>query len=612
MPAPLVRAALDLVENTLVVTDADGTIVYVNKAFTTTTGYSSEVAIGATPAILRSGVHGDEFYAALWSRIKAGHRWDGEIVNRRHDGTLYTDHTTITPLFDDNDEIRNFVAVKRDVSTDAAALTAGSPIGTTHLDGKGRLVYANARFAELWGVPFEELLGFGWFDAVPTAAARDLRATIRQAAADHEQLATVRLVTGRTVRVNLAPLDVGTDGPAGVVAMVEDVTEEVARQYALEKSERRLQALVEHAHDAVLQLDPDGIVRYATPGILEILGTPAADLKGNDLGEHILAEDLPAARDDLRGLTTLGAKVSGTVRMRHRDGSLRDVAYHIVNLIRDDAVGTLVVTLTDVTEATAAAKQRRQYASELEELNEQLTFAGETRDHILDATTHELRTPLTSIIGMVELLDARWAEIDDDDVRRAYFGVIERNTDRIASLVEDLLLTSGLRSSPVTATPEPLDLGQHIRQVLTHWPDAAVAVGGVPSARVWCQADHLETILESLLANAVTYGEPPLGVEIRTTDSEVLVTVEDRGAGVPEHINGSLFEPFVQGSTGDRRTAQGLGLGLYIARSLARANGGDLIHGGPQARSQFTLVLQPVGTVPGAPARASARSDRRP
>ena len=91
-------------------------IEWANSAFATCTGYSVKEAIGKTPAVLKSGRHDDAFYRNLWSTILAGKVWHGELINRRKDGTLYTEEMTITPIKDNHGEITNFIAVKQDIT----------------------------------------------------------------------------------------------------------------------------------------------------------------------------------------------------------------------------------------------------------------------------------------------------------------------------------------------------------------------------------------------------------------------------------------------------------------------------------------------------------------
>ena len=113
----LESAALEATANAIVITDREGTIEWVNAAFTTFTGYTAAEAIGKNPRqLIKSGKHKPAFYKNLWNTILAGKVWQGELVNRRKDGSLYTDEMTITPLKDERGEITHFIAVKQDIT----------------------------------------------------------------------------------------------------------------------------------------------------------------------------------------------------------------------------------------------------------------------------------------------------------------------------------------------------------------------------------------------------------------------------------------------------------------------------------------------------------------
>ncbi len=110
-------AALTAAANAVVITDREGRIEWVNPAFEALTGYSAEEALGRNPRdLVKSGKHDQEFYAGLWKTILAGAVWRGEIVNRRKDGSLYTEEMTITPVPDESGGISHFVAIKSDVT----------------------------------------------------------------------------------------------------------------------------------------------------------------------------------------------------------------------------------------------------------------------------------------------------------------------------------------------------------------------------------------------------------------------------------------------------------------------------------------------------------------
>lgn len=108
--------AIEQAGEIVIVTDVKGTIQYVNPAFEQLTGYTRAEAIGKNPRILKSGKHDEAFYRNLWETISAGRTWKGRFVNKRKDGTLYTEEATISPVRDASGRIVNFVAVKRDVS----------------------------------------------------------------------------------------------------------------------------------------------------------------------------------------------------------------------------------------------------------------------------------------------------------------------------------------------------------------------------------------------------------------------------------------------------------------------------------------------------------------
>ncbi len=109
-------AAIDAAADMVVITDGAGKITYVNPAFTKATGYAAEEVIGQTPRVIRSGQHGKDFYEAMWRTILSGSVWQGELVNRRKDGSLYPEEMTITPIRNDSGAVVKFVAIKRDVT----------------------------------------------------------------------------------------------------------------------------------------------------------------------------------------------------------------------------------------------------------------------------------------------------------------------------------------------------------------------------------------------------------------------------------------------------------------------------------------------------------------
>ena len=108
--------AVEQSANTIVITDIDGTIEYVNPKFTEITGYTSEEAIGQNPRILKSGNQPTAYYAEMWKTIKAGKTWHGEFQNKSKSATLFWEQVTITPIKNEVGEIINYLAVKEDIT----------------------------------------------------------------------------------------------------------------------------------------------------------------------------------------------------------------------------------------------------------------------------------------------------------------------------------------------------------------------------------------------------------------------------------------------------------------------------------------------------------------
>ncbi|MGR5168757.1 sensor domain-containing protein [Vibrio astriarenae] len=104
----------------MMITDVRGNIMDVNPAFSQITGFELTEVIGRNPRMLQSGLHKTEFYRAMWDNLDNEHQWKGEFINRRKDGSLYPQLTTITKVFDNDHQLMNFICVFEDVSVQKA------------------------------------------------------------------------------------------------------------------------------------------------------------------------------------------------------------------------------------------------------------------------------------------------------------------------------------------------------------------------------------------------------------------------------------------------------------------------------------------------------------
>ena len=113
-------AAIGQAAEAVMITDAKAMIQYVNPAFEQITGYTSAEAVGKIPNMLKSGKHNASFYEELWETLRQGETWSGQFINKKKDGSFYTEEATISPVRDALEQTVNYVAVKRDITEEIA------------------------------------------------------------------------------------------------------------------------------------------------------------------------------------------------------------------------------------------------------------------------------------------------------------------------------------------------------------------------------------------------------------------------------------------------------------------------------------------------------------
>jgi PAS domain S-box-containing protein len=583
------------------ITDTDGRFLEVNDALCELLGYSAAELTATTVTAVTAPVDRDRTQA-YYDELRRG-VIDVTHVTKRYQhrsGREVIALTSVAAVTDADGIPTHTVGVVQDISQRVAdeerladreamlsAVTSASANILTMYDTSGGCLYAAGAGLASLGVELADLIGSNAFDRY--ADAPDVCVAIRRALRG-EAVDIVTTFQGRTYDARYRPVFQNGE-VVHVVAATTDVSERARAEVALASSEERFRQLVQHASDVILQIDRTGTITYASPSSRHLLGRSADDLVGTPAQSALRSDGAGAGDcrlDELKGdpRTT----TSGECTILTHGGGRRDVEYQITNLLDDPAIEALVVNLRDVTERRRVDEERRRHAEELECINAQLRDALKVRDDILAATTHELRTPLTPLLGILEIVRSRWDELTTDRVREL-LQVVDRNAQRLDRLVADLLLATRLRTGGLVVEPRANDLHDHLAHTLALWPSLETTDVAGPDVNVHCDPDHLDQILTNLASNAAKYGRAPYRIDISPNHNHVTVTVSDSGEGVPPEFEAQLFEPFAQASVGDRRTATGMGLGLSIARSLARANGGDLGHDATRRGGVFILTL---------------------
>jgi len=294
--------------------------------------------------------------------------------------------------------------------------------------------------------------------------------------------------------------------------------------------------------------------------VAALVGASAAEISDGD-GNVLAEQSAPGARD------------GAAVRVEEPGVVLQVWRSPYAPFFGEDELRTLetVAAFTGIAlDRVRLFEQEHQSRLALERANELMT-------NFITLAAHELRTPVTTVHGFVQTLNRLGPQLDEerkDELRLA----LEQQTQRMASLVEQLLDLSRLDAEAVEIVPQRLDLRQRLRDVVdvaagARAADVEVDVIGAPTAYV--DPSIVDHIVTNLVTNALRYGKAPVRVSAVVDDGSVRIEVEDSGPGVAREIEETLFERFTRAGVARDRVA-GTGLGLAIAQAYARAHRGDL------------------------------------
>ena len=226
---------------------------------------------------------------------------------------------------------------------------------------------------------------------------------------------------------------------------------------------------------------------------------------------------------------------------------------------------------------------------------------NEEHDTFINAVTHELKTPLASIRLYLETLQSRSL---DDQQRRHFYDVMLADADRLHRTVDQVLKAGAASQKPKVIARAPVDIASLTRECVDlalqrhHLPASAIMVEahGDSPLIVRGDAEELRSVVTNLLDNAVKYSSEVVGVTVAVaapTPDTVWVRVHDRGVGIPRKQLKRIFRRFYRVQTRGLKQVKGTGLGLYIARSIARAHGGRVFaqSEGEGRGATFTLEL---------------------
>ena len=590
--------------NAIVITDREGTIEYVNPAFTRMTGYSAEEAIGQNPRILKSGYHPPEFYQRMWEALSQGEIWQGEILNKRKDGGLYWERETITPVTDGQGRILHYIAIKEDITAQKAneaqirklqQAVEQSANAIVITNKQGIIEYVNPAFTQLTGYTYEEAIGRNprilKSGKHPKSFYTELWRTILRGEVWRNEIINKRKDgTLYWERMTITPVMNAEGEITHFVAIKEDITREKEAQERI----RLLQKAVEQSGTAVFVVTPGGRIEYVNPSAQQLVGYSYQELIGLQADVLIRHDANQQQFDELLRHIRREEPWRGTVLFQRQDGTTRWALVSVAPISDDEGnLAHFVMVAEDVTQQKELEEALRQARDRAEE-------ASRLKTQLIGNVSHDMRTPLGGILGFAEmLLDEALGPLNEE--QREALRHILASTQTLLDVINDLIYQAELESGELRLKPRPFTAAE-LLQVLPAYAGLAQSKGLQFHTEVdetlpeplYGDLYWLRRLIANLLSNAVKFtDEGHIWLRLLHYDEERwAIQVEDTGVGIPPERQQAIFEPFSHVDDSPSRRHQGSGLGLSIVAQLVELMHGEIqLESIPGRGTTFTIIL---------------------
>jgi two-component system, OmpR family, phosphate regulon sensor histidine kinase PhoR len=318
-------------------------------------------------------------------------------------------------------------------------------------------------------------------------------------------------------------------------------------------------AILSSMVEGLVAVDSDDRVLLVNAAAREFLALATAECEGRPLLEIVRIPRLVQFVEEVRGATQ-----PLRVELVVRDLRARYLELHGAPMrMSDTGPAGVVIVFNDVTRLRKLEEVRKEFVANV---------------------SHELKTPITSIKGFLETLIEGGA-LDEPESARRFLGIIQRQSNRLAAIIEDLLYLSRLEYEEKPIALQPVDLSSVVQRCVANFEHQAHTRG--IDLRVQVEAQHtvvlgdgslLARALDNLVDNAIKYSPDgrPVEVALRGANGDLLLQVTDRGIGIPEEHLPRISERFYRVDTARSRELGGTGLGLAIVKHIARVHAGRL------------------------------------
>lgn len=354
---------------------------------------------------------------------------------------------------------------------------------------------------------------------------------------------------------------------------------------ALTSTEYRL--LVQHSPVMIWRSGLDASCDYFNDTWLSFTGRPLERELGSGWAEGVHPEDLDRCVSHYLEHFQRREPFEMEYRLRRHDGVYRWVFDRGVPFTDTGGFAGFIGSCVDVDERRKAQEAQQRHTQE------QLALARDFEKWILAIVSHDIRNPLNAIQLAARALEGI---ADPAGVVRKQSEIVTRAVKRIQHIVGDLLdLSREREGAGIPVAPRPTDLCAMCQQIIDELeavaPDRRITLDCDADGRGMWDEHRILQAISNLVSNAVQHGAPGSPVLVRLAGDGQHVTVEVRNKGViPRELLPRIFEPFGSGRPRGSR-GEGLGLGLFIAKAIARAHGGELEVDSSGDATLFRLVL---------------------
>lgn len=375
--------------------------------------------------------------------------------------------------------------------------------------------------------------------------------------------------------------------PFGIAVFARDVTERRRTETKL----RQLSRIVEQSQLSVVITDLDGKIEYVNPKFCAVTGYAAAEVLGRNTRLLKSGTTPPEVYREMWQTLQRGETWIGDLYNRKKDGEIFLEALVIAPVLDSDGRPTHYVSLRD--DITARKRFEAESQARLQREHE----ISEMKSRFISIVSHEFRTPLAAVRVSSDILRRHFALLDARQ-REDLFGRIEGSVHQLTTMLDEILLLNRIDADRFVVRVVPTNLRQLVSDIME---EHRLADHGAHRFEFFATGrdDEFPTdtsafrhILSNLLGNALKYSAPQTIVTVRldADAARAVVTVEDRGLGLPVELIPKIFEPFERGANAG--SVKGTGLGLNIAKRMADLIGGTITaENRADGGARFTVVL---------------------